>query len=442
MRRSISQQMSFGDGFIDRSLYELDEELTKIDELLSDAKLLKPFEEAFDPTLGRPGTAVGIYLRMMYLKFRWGLSYEEVEKEVRERLPWRYFCHLSLMDEVPDATTLIKLNQRFGEDRITGLNQRLVKQLVKTRSIKPRRIRIDSTTIEAHISYPNDVGVLHQAVKTLTRTAASLGQRIRSHVRATKRALFNWSQTAKANPKERQEKGKGILKKVAQLATDSLKQSRQVFQSLSGSASNQSQSAKLTKSLGEQIDLAQTLLEQTQQKLQGEKSIADRIVSFHDPQARPIRKGKLNKAVEFGRTLQLVQDSSGIILHYEVHQGNPSDRTELLSLVRQTKHDLGIKPEALTTDRGYYSTDNVLALGKAGIKRVGIPKVGRLSPKEKKHQQAKWFRQLQRFRCGIEGSISMLKRKFGLGRVLAKGSQASAIWTGFGIFSYNLWQRT
>ena len=73
--------------------------------------------------MGRPGTAVGIYLRMMYLKFRWGLSYEEVETEVRERLPWRYFCHLSLMDTVPDATTLIKLNQRFGEERITELNQ-------------------------------------------------------------------------------------------------------------------------------------------------------------------------------------------------------------------------------------------------------------------------------------------------------------------------------
>jgi len=62
---------------------------------------------------------------MMYLKFRWGLSYEEVEREVRERLPWRYFCHLSLMDGVPDATTLIKLNQRFGEDRVRGLNKHL-----------------------------------------------------------------------------------------------------------------------------------------------------------------------------------------------------------------------------------------------------------------------------------------------------------------------------
>src|SRR3989337_2338280 len=122
MRRPISQQMSFGDGFIDSSLYELDEELKKADELLSNASMLKPFEEAFDESLGRPGTPVGIYLRMMYLKFRWGLSYEEVEREVRERLPWRYFCHLSLMDAVPDSTTLIKLNQRFGEERMAKLN--------------------------------------------------------------------------------------------------------------------------------------------------------------------------------------------------------------------------------------------------------------------------------------------------------------------------------
>jgi hypothetical protein len=146
------------------------------------------------------------------------LSYEEVEREVRERLPWRYLCHLSLMDAVSDATTLIKLNQRFGEDRISGLDKHLVKQLLKTRSIKPRRIRIDSTTLEAHISYPNDVGVLHQAVKTLTRTASSLGKKITGHVRATKPALFSWSQTAKANPKERKEKGRKILKKVAELA--------------------------------------------------------------------------------------------------------------------------------------------------------------------------------------------------------------------------------
>jgi len=436
MRRPISQQMSFGDGFIDASLYELDEELKKVDELLSNGQLLKPFEEIFDPSLGRPGTAVGIYLRMMYLKFRWGLSYEEVEREVRERLPWRYFCRLSLMDPVPDATTLIKLNQRFGEDRISGLNKHLVKQLMKSRSIKPRRIRIDSTTLEAHISYPNDVGVIHQAIKTLTRTASSLGQKITSHVRATKRALFSWSQSAKGNPKERKNKGRKILKKVAKLAKHTVEQSRQALPYVSD------QSAKLKQRFLEQIELAQIIVNQTDQKLQGQKSIPQRIVSFHDSDVRPIRKGKLNKAVEFGRTLQLVQDSSGVIVHYEVHRGNPSDRTELLSILRQAKTAVGIKPKELAADRGYYSSDNVLKLSKAGIEKIGIPKVGRLSSSEKTHQRKKWFRQLQRFRCGIEASISMLKRKFALGRVLAKGSAGTAIWTGLAIFAYNLWQRT
>jgi hypothetical protein len=51
IRRPISQQMSFGDGFVDASLYELDEELKKVDELLSNAPLLRPFEEVFDPSL-------------------------------------------------------------------------------------------------------------------------------------------------------------------------------------------------------------------------------------------------------------------------------------------------------------------------------------------------------------------------------------------------------
>src|SRR5690242_2768129 len=195
---------------------------------------------------------------------------------------------------------------------------------------------------------------------------------------------------------------------------------------------------KLKQRFSEQIELAQTVVSQTEQKLQGKKSIAERIVSFHDPEARPIRKGKLIKAVEFGRTLQLIQDSSGVIVHYEIRKGNPSDRTELLSVLRQAKSTLGIKPTELAADRGYYSAENVLELTKAGIERVGIPKVGRLSKTERTHQRKTWFRQLQRFRCGIEASISMLKRKFGLGRVLARGSTGTAIWTGLAIFAYNV----
>jgi len=436
MRRAISQQLSFGDGFIDPSLYQLDEELKKVDELLSQGPLLKPFEEVFDENMGRPGTPAGIYLRMMYLKFRWGLSYEEVEIEVRERLPWRYFCHLSLMDTVPDATTLIKLNQRFGQERVTNLNKQLVGHLVKHRAIKPRRIRIDSTTLEAHIAYPTDIGILHQAVRTLSRRASSLGQKIVSHVRATKRALARWGASSKAKPKERKSQGKKILKKVAQLATDTLAQSRQALEQVSATAPT-----PLRQEFSQTIELTAKLIEQTQDKLAGRR-IPERIVSFFDPEARAIVKGKLDKPVEFGRTLQLVQDASGVIVHYEIHRGNPSDKTELISLVRQTKKVLKQAPRELATDRGYYSSENLNKLSRLGVRRVGIPKIGRLSRTEKRHQHRRWFKELQRFRCGIEAGISLLKRRFSLGRVLAKGSPATAVWTGFAIFAFNLWQQT
>jgi hypothetical protein len=51
-------------------------------------------------------------------------------------------------------------------------------------------------------------------------------------------------------------------------------------------------------------------------------------------------------------------------------------------------------------------------------------------------------KELQRFRCGIEAGISLLKRRFSLGRVLAKGSPATTVWTGFAISAFNLWQQT
>ena len=96
-------------------------------------------------------------------------------------------------------------------------------------------------------------------------------------------------------------------------------------------------------------------------------------MSFFYPEARAIVKGKLDKPVEFGRTLQLVQDDSGVIVHYEIHRGNPSDKTELVPLVGQTKKILKQAPREVATDRGYYSADNVNTLSRLGVRRVGIP---------------------------------------------------------------------
>lgn len=432
MRSKTTQQLSFGDGFIDPSLYELDEELKRVDQLLSQKEYLKPFEDVFSETMGRPATPIPVYLRMQYLKSRFGLTYDEVEREVTERIPWRFFCHLSLQDRVPDSTTLIKLNQRFGDERLAVLNKALIKHLVKSKAIRPRKIRIDSTTIETNIIYPTDIGLMHQVVKTLTGHAKKAGVKISNHVRATKKALARLGASLKSKNKQQKTQVKEALRKTSEFATKTFAECKNAMKRISAKR----------KTFTRDMDIAEKILEQTKQKLSGITSIAERIVSLHDPEARPIRKGKLKKPNEFGRTLQLVQDSSGIILDYELQHGNPSDKTELLPLVKKFKKRFGRAPSELAADKGYYSDENICQLKEANVKRIGIAKIGRLSKQEKKKQHSKWFKNLQRFRCGIEAAISMLKRCFSLGNTKVRSTKATAVCVNWAIFSYNLWQMT
>ncbi len=187
---------------------------------------------------------------------------------------------------------------------------------------------------------------------------------------------------------------------------------------------------------------AEQILAQTEPKLTGTTSIPERIVSFYDPEARPICKGKLAKPTEFGRTMQVVQDSSGIIVDYNITLGNPSDKEQIVSKVKRFKKQFGRAPTEVAAGKGYYSQENLLHLKQLGIEHVGIAKVGTLTGKDRRRQKSHWFKRLFCFRCGIEACISMLKRCFGLGQILARGSASIAVWTGFRIFSYNLWQMT
>jgi IS5 family transposase len=433
MRGRSTPQLSFGDGFLDPSLYKLNDELKAVDTLLSDRALLKPLEEMFHPSMGAPGTPADVYVRMLFLKFRYGLSYEEVEQEVRERISWRFFCHLSLMDDVPDSTTLIKLNQRLGEKRIQQLNKRLVKHLVKTRKIKPRKIRIDSTTLETHISYPTDLGLLHQTVTTLTRAAKKAGQKITSHVRSTKRALAKMGAILKSKSKTGKQQIQKTLRSVAAVAHDTVEQFESVTERL------RRQGSVLAGDFQEKLALAQQVLKQTDVRLRGVDVIPERIVSFHDPQARAIRRGKLGKPNEFGRTMQLTQDQSGLMLDYQIQLGNPNDKTKLISQVKRFIRQFGRAPTDTATDKGYYSLDNIADLEALGVHHVCIAKIGRLTPRERSRQHARWFKLLQRFRCGMEAAISMLKRCFMLGDIRVRGSTATALWVGWSIFSFNLW---
>jgi hypothetical protein len=76
-------------------------------------------------------------------------------------------------------------------------------------------------------------------------------------------------------------------------------------------------SKKLKKNAWALLDLLSLLEEQTIEKLEGKVHIQNRIVSLHELDARPIKKGKSHPKCEFGTTLQMSFNREGFLITVE-----------------------------------------------------------------------------------------------------------------------------
>ena len=119
------------------------------------------------------------------------------------------------------------------------------------------------------------------------------------------------------------------------------------------------------------------------------------------PKYRPIRRGKLKHPNEFGRTACLAQVESGIIIHFELHEGCPSDKTEAVLDVKRTKKQPKTVPKEDAFDKGFYTSNNTDDLNSLDVKHVCIPKIGSLTQQERRYQIKRCSISLRNFRCGI-----------------------------------------
>jgi transposase, IS5 family len=112
MLRTRAVEVSLWEAVLPEEVLRLPEELARVDALLDDPVFFAPFVPFFDPRLGRPSTPMEVYLRLMFLKFRYRLGYETLCREVADSITWRRFCRIPLDGQVPHPTTVMKLTTR------------------------------------------------------------------------------------------------------------------------------------------------------------------------------------------------------------------------------------------------------------------------------------------------------------------------------------------
>jgi len=196
MLRLRDPQESLWDELLPAQARTLSAELTAVDACLADDRFFEPYRQRFHSLIGRPTVPVETYLRLMYLKHRYRLGYEMLVREVTDSLHWRRFCHLALDAPVPHPTTLSKLTRKYGPDVVHDLNRLLVQHAREQKLVRCRKLRVDTTVVQAPIDYPTDIGLLADSARVVTRTvrrlqAAGVAVRtaFRSRARSIKRAL-------------------------------------------------------------------------------------------------------------------------------------------------------------------------------------------------------------------------------------------------------------
>lgn len=440
MLRTVGPPGSLFELLLPPGMRVLSGELAEVDRLLDDRRFFGPFRPFFDPSEGRPSIPIETYLRLMFLKYRYQLGYERLCALVADSITWRRFCRIGLEVSVPDESTIRKITRRCGPELIDALNRELLAAADQRGHVDVAKVRVDTTVVEADIKYPTDSGLLTAAT---SRIASHLGRLRRAGVnvafvdrtavaRALQHSIGVWLRRRNDEAKAEVLAITGQLAALAAAAVDEAMKALQY-------KARRRRVRRTLDDLAVLVERTQRVIDQARARVNGDQPAgATRLVSLHEPDARPIRKGRLGKPVEFGYKAQVADNTDGLILDHSVHIGNPADNDLLRPAIERITTQLGMVPSLVTADRGYWDSTVEADLAAAGVTTVVIPRTGKPSAARARIEHADAFIDAVKWRTGSEGRVSHLKRDWQWRRTRLRGHPGARIWCAFGVLAHNL----
>jgi IS5 family transposase len=433
---------------------KIDPELVEIDRILEDDEIFQRVKHDLSQrrpkTLitGRNSTPVEVILRLLALKHLYDWSYEDTVQFVGDSLVLRWFCRVYLHLLCTDKT-LLRWANLLQPETLELFNERLSTIACEVKLTRGRKLRTDGTVVETNIHHPTDSSLLADGVRVLSRlvkraqgllqeTAQLTAETFRDRNRSARNAARRIYESSRRRGETAKASVRTAYQRLVGITQASVGQARQVLTALEGYSDKQAQ--QLQASLDQFIPRVEQVITQTQRRvLAGEQVPAcEKIVSIFEPHTDIICRGKANRPVEFGRKLWVDEVEGGIVSHYRILDGNPSDSAQWKPSLDHHIDQFGRPPYQASADRGVYSAPNEAYAAQVGVKRIILPKPGHKSEARRQHERQRWFKRGRRFHAGVEGRISVLKRKHGLDRCLYHGEAGFGRWVGWGIIAGNL----
>jgi len=335
------------------------------------------------------------------------------------------------------------LNKAFGilsERTWKTMNKVLAQYAKQQEKISSEKLRLDTTVYETNIHYPSDSSLLWDSFRTMARLLQQIQQELpqlalkhRFHIKKVKKLFLFITRNAAAKNKSKKRKVKSTYRTLIERVNWIAEVAHEVLIILQ-------QAGYEAELLVHYVPIVEKIINQADQRIfQGVKLAADeKVYSLFEEHTELLKRGKAGKSIEFGHKVLIAQTGEKFIHHYEVFGKRKEDKELIKPTLKAHKQLFETDPEVLATDKGFYENMKQILKLEGKITTVSICKKGRRSQAEYERESTEEFKDGQCFRAGCEGSISVLKRAFKLGRCLFKGFKNYAASVGCAVFCHNL----
>ena len=350
-----------------------------------------------------------------------------------------------------DFTTFCRLKNCISPKTWERVNHALAKHAVDHELIGSEHLRLDTTAVETNVHWPSDSSLLWDCYRVLARLIEQ-AREIDPLAVGDQRLLLRKAKKLAVKITRKSSKKAGAMEtlkplydKLLSLVTSICKWSDSVLDALQRrmvrfGAVKKTTTAILIEEITHYHHLGLRVIDQaTRRVLYGEQvPNEEKLFSIFEPHTELLKRGRAGKPIEFGHMVQIQQVSGKFITDYTVFDHKPIEHQLIGPALESHKKLFGTYPEIIAADKGYY--ENMAAIEKCSKKvdLVSIAKKGRRSAEESRREADEEFRFGQRFRAGVEGTISFLKRTLGMSRCFSKGWEHYASTVGATIFTHNL----
>ena len=381
-----------------------------------------------------------------------GLPYRETVVRIDDSQFLRRFVRV-YDSEVMDHTLLCKAYKAVSPETWQEMNRLLGRYAIDRELISGTQLRVDTTACETNVHYPTDSSLLWDGYRVTSRLIARVREYDavavgpgRLQDRRVKRLMLRITRRA-ANKEEDRSKlerpYRALLAHVARVLVWSRQVRTRVRARLQSGAYDLQVGRVLTGLVteleGYDALIGKVLDQASRRVLEGEKvPNSEKLFSIFEPHTELLIRGKVAKPIEFGHMILLQQVEQKFITGYQVFEHRPNDAALIDAILNSHRKTFGQLPEALTADKGFYHSMEKLRLLESTIPNVSIAKKGSRTEEERAREHLPTFRALQRFRAGIEGTISALKRVFKMCRCLYRSFRTFCSSVGAHVFAHNL----